>query len=273
MVNKMENIGQFFLQKQVLAPILIIVISYVVGIILKKLLHAFFVRGKDHYQIKKSATIIELSGNVVKFFIYAIAIMMLLDVYGVDTKGILRSFGIAGVVLGLAVPTYVQDIMGGISIITENYYVIGDVIQIDDFVGEVIGLSLKSTKVKSPTNEVYVFANRNMSNVVNLSQKGAGIKIIVPTAYEEQTTKVEKVLKQIVEMAKKINDVYPTSSYLGVESLGDSAVGYSILIFCKPTEQWNIRRKVLKMIKETYDQNNLKIPYNQIEVHNGKEIV
>ena len=68
-------------------------------------------------------------------------------------------------------------------------------------------------------------------------------------------------------------DVYQDSEYLGVEKLDVSAVNYALMIYCKSSEQYAIKRKVLKMIKEIYDRENVKIPYNQIEVHNGKEII
>ena len=76
-----------------------------------------------------------------------------------------------------------------------------------------------------------------------------------------------------MEEAKKIPGVYKDSEYLGLEMLDVSAVNYSLMIYCKSADQYKIKRMVLKMIKEIYDRENIKIPYNQIEVHNGKEIV
>ena len=152
-------------------------------------------------------------------------------------------------------------------------YVIGDTIRIDNFTGEVIELSLKSTKVKGANGEIYIFANHLVDSVVNLSQARAGVKIEVPTAYEENSEKIETILKNIVEKVKKLPDVYQDSEYLGIEKFDVSAVNYALMIYCKSSEQYAIKRKVLKMIKEIYDRENVKIPYNQIEVHNGKEII
>ena len=121
--------------------------------------------------------------------------MMILEIYGVDTKGIVASLGIAGVVLGLALQDTAQDLMSGIKIILDNYYVVGDTITINNFMGEVIEVPLQSTKVKSYDGEVLIFSNRNVDSVINLSQARAGVKVIVPTAYEEKTEKVEKSIK------------------------------------------------------------------------------
>lgn len=269
----MENIMNFLFQKRIIAPILILVLTGILIKVTKSIIRTLFTRGKDNYEKKKRVTIIELTTKVFKFFIYAIAIMMILDIYGVDTKGILASLGIAGVVLGFALQDTVQDLMSGIYIILENYYVIGDIIRINDFQGEVLDVSLKSTKIKNANGEVYIFSNRNVNSVINLSQSRAGVKITIPTAYEENTEKVEKVIADIIDSAKKIKWVEKDSSYLGIDSLDASSVNYAIIIYCKSSEQWAIKRMVLKLIKEKYEENNIKIPYNQIEVHNGKEII
>jgi len=122
----------------------------------------------------------------------------------------------------------------------------------------------------SATGETYIFSNRNVSSVVNLSQSRAGVKIVVPTAYEEKTEKVETILKLIVKEAKKLPDVESDSKYLGIESFDASSINYAIILYCKSSEQWNIKRTVLKLIKDVYEKENVKIPYNQIEVHNDK---
>lgn len=267
----MENIINFLFQKRIIAPILILVFTGILVKSSKAIINTLFTKGKDNYEKKKRVTIIELTTKIFKFFVYAIAIMMILDIYGVDTKGIIASLGIAGVVLGFALQDTVQDLMSGIYIILENYYVIGDIIRINNFEGEVIEVSLKSTKVRNLSGEVYIFSNRNVNAVVNLSQTRAGVKILLPTAYEEKTEKVENAILEILKEAKKIKDVEKDSSYLGIDSLDASCINYAIIIYCKSTEQWRIKRMVLKIIKEIYETQNIKIPYNQIEVHNGKE--
>lgn len=268
----MERIFNFLFQKKIIAPILILICTSILAKLAKTIVNKLFTRGKDNYEKKKRTTIIELSNKVLKFFLYAIAILMILDIYGINTEGLIASLGIAGVVLGLALQDTVQDLMSGIYIILENYYVIGDIIKINDFQGEVIDISLKSTKVKSAIGEVNIFSNRNVNSVINLSQARAGIKILIPTAYEESTEKVEKALEEVVAESKKLADVYKDSIYLGIDSFGQSEINYAIMIYCKSSEQWLVKRKVLKLIKEKYESENIKIPYNQIEVHNGKEI-
>ena len=263
----MESIISFVLQRKIVLPILIVCTTILIVRVGKVIVRKLFTRGKDNFEAKKRTTIVELISKILSFFVYAIAI------YGVDTNGILASLGIAGVVLGLALQDTVQDLMSGIYIILDNYFVIGDTVRIDNFTGEVVELSLKSTKIRGANGEIYILANRNVDAVVNLSQSRAGISIKVPTAYEEKTSKVEEALQEVVQEALKIPNVYKDSAYLGIDSFDASAINYAIIIYCKSSDQWEVKRKVLKLIKEMYEERNIKIPYDQIEVHNGKKSV
>lgn len=269
----MKELFNFIFQKKIILPIIIAIVGFLVYKIIKYIVHKILNKGKTTYEQKKRLTIVELTTNIIKGFIATIVIIMILDIYGVDTASLVASLGIVGVVLGFALQETAQDLIKGIFIITDNYYVIGDIVTINNFTGEVIELSLKTTKIKNLAGEVLVLPNHSVSSITNLSQSRAGIKIEVPTAYEETSEKVENTLKKVVEQAKKMPHVYADSKYLGIEAFDNSSITYGIIIYCKQGEQWDIKRQLLKMIKLAYEKDNIKIPYSQIEVHNGKKIV
>ena len=159
-----------------------------------------------------------------------------------------------------------------LTIIMDNYFVVGDIVTFNDFTGEVIDMGLKTTKIKKHNGEVLVVANRNIDAIINISQKPANIVIDIPTAYEEKTTKVEKTIEKIMTEILKIEGVKKDSKYLGISSLNDSCVNYSISILCPQDNQWQIKRDALKIIKTIYEKEKIKIPYPQIEVHHEQKI-
>lgn len=267
-----ENVLAFFLQEKIIGPIIILIVGTILIKIIKNAMKKIVNHGQTGYEIKRRNTIIELINNIVKYFIYILMVIFILNIYGVDTRSIIASLGVAGVILGFALQSTVEDLISGISIIMENYFVIGDIVTYDNFTGEVIEMGLKSTKIRKASGEVYIIANRNINSIINISQQKAGLIIKVPTAYEEDTLKIEEILKEVVEETKKMPNVYKESKYLGLDEMSDSSINYAILIYCKQEEQWQIKRSVLKLIKLAYERENIKIPYPQIEVHNGKKI-
>ena len=91
----MEGIIGFVLQRKIVMPVLIICSTVLVVRVGKAIVHKLFTRGKDNFEAKKRTTIVELVSKILSFFVYAIAVIMILDIFGVATNGILASLGIA----------------------------------------------------------------------------------------------------------------------------------------------------------------------------------
>lgn len=261
------------LVKEIVAPVLIILIALLLNFIFKKLLKRFFKIKKNIS--KKQKTIYSLVYNIVKYFILIVALLMILDVFGVDTKTLIASFGVLGLVVGLALQDMLKDFISGMTIIFENQYCIGDIISVGDFKGEVIGLGLKTTRIRSYTGEVKILSNRNISEVINYSQMPSVALVDVSVAYEEDYSKVEKVLNNLFQDIKKNNRIPFLKNdikVLGIEELSGSAVIIRIMAETESCKQYDVQRLIMKEIKEKFDKANIKIPYPQIEVHNGKGI-
>ena len=112
-----------------------------------------------------------------------------------------------------------------------------------------------------------------ISKIIILSNEKATVLINVPVAYEEDIEKVEKVIEKILEKIENNEFVEnKTVEYLGVNELSDSSVNFLIKFISERDKQWVTRRSALKVIKTELDKNGIKIPYQQIEVHNGKSI-
>ena len=267
-----ESILSFLAKKEVYGVAVIILFSIIVFRLGTKVIEKIIISGKDVYERKKRKTIVNLISNIFKYAVFILAIFFILSLYGVDTKALLASFGVVGAVLGLALQDTIKDFISGITIIMDNYFVVGDIITFNDFTGEVIDMGLKTTKIKKNNGEVLVVANRNIDAVINLSQKPANIVIDIPTAYEEKTNRVEKTITKILNEIKTIEGVKKDTKYLGISSLDDSCVKYTISILCAQDTQWQIKREVLKIIKNQYEKDKIKIPYPQIEVHYEQKI-
>ena len=99
----MKQFLDIILIKEVVAPILIILISTLIYLIIKNVINRVFKIRNKYVDIKKSQTINSLINNLVMYFIIIVDIVMILDVFGVDTKTLIASLGVVGIVAGLAV--------------------------------------------------------------------------------------------------------------------------------------------------------------------------
>ena len=248
----------------------VIVLGVVIYSVIKVLIRCLIKTGKTSFEKKKRNTIVKLLENIFKYIIFIVVILYILEAYGIDTKSLIAGIGVAGVVLGLALQDFLKDLISGLNIILDNYFVIGDIVEFDGFTGEVVEFGLKSTKIRSFSGETLSIANRNIDKIKNLSQKSSNVFIKVPTAYEEKEEKVAKVLVEALNEIIKTTDADEESCYLGIDDFDSSAILYLIKVHCPQEKRWAVRRESLNIIKRYYDKNNIKIPYNQIEVHNAK---
>ncbi len=258
-------------QKEVYGIIFVIAAGYIVyrfsGLVLEKIINS----GKTELEKKKRNTIVRLFQNIFRYVVFIVIALIILELYGVNTKSLIAGLGVAGAVLGLALQDTLKDLINGITIILENYYVVGDNITYEGFTGEVIELGLKTTKIKDIDGQVKIIANRNITEVINISQKNPCFTLEIPTSYDNNIEDVEKVLIKCATDLKKHKEI-KDAQYLGIEEFADSSINYSFRVWCKRETQWAMKRLALKIIKESYDSNNLIIPYQQIEVRDAKKV-
>lgn len=215
---------------------------------------------------KRKSTVVGLINNIIKYTIAIIVIVSILNVYGVNTKSIIASIGIASAIIGLAFQDIIKDFLSGIFIIFDNAYAVGDWVTIDNFKGEVIAVGLRTTKVRAYTGEIMSLSNSSFTKVINYNLNSPKLYLTIPFGYEEKIEKVEEILKKVLEELKKDKDVKATT-LLGVESFEESCILYAIEIDCKTSTQFRIKRLLLRNIKMAFDENGITIPYNKLDVH------
>lgn len=233
--------------------------------IVKKLVN----KNSKTIEVKRRNTIVVLVENVIKYVFIIIALLIVLSVWGLDVSALITGLGVAGVVGGLAIQDALKDIIMGCNIIMDNFFVIGDLVTYNGFTGEVIEFGLKNTKIKNADGVVLVISNRNISEIENLSQKNSTLLITIPTAYEEKDEKVQKVLESVCAEVDSWEMSTDKTEILGIDALSSSSVDYLIKAYCNSIDRFTFKRKILALVKSEFDKNNVKIPYQQVEVHNG----
>ena len=264
----MNDILDKILVKEVVGPILIILISLVIYLLIKSVIDNVFRIKNKYIDKRKSKTINGLINNVVKYFIIIVDIIMILDIFGVDTKTLIASLGVVGFVAGLAVQDTLKDFVAGISIILENQYSVGDTITVKGFRGEVISLGIKSTKIKAYTGEVMIIPNHLIEQVINHSMDKSLAIVDIPVSYNTDVNKLENVLNKLFEkVGNSIDGITGPIKVLGLESYDDSSISYRVVVDTVPMKHYQVERELKKIIKIELDKNGIEIPFPQVVVH------
>ena len=270
---KIELAGNVLDLKLIIFPILYIIIGTITFKIIKKLINKA-INNKKSLKITQKQRVHTLSilvVNIIKYLIVIFVSLAILSIFGINVKSILAGLGIGTAIIGLAFQDLAKDLIAGFSIITEGEYEIGDTIEIDGFMGEVVFIGLRTTRIRNVKGATKIVANHYMDNIINYSLNNSVAVIDVSIAYECDEKLIEDTFQKIFDTWNgKLEFATKDIELWGVNELGDSGVVYRVAVETKPMKQFVTERFLRKEIKKEFDKAGIKIPYTQIEVHNGK---
>ena len=263
----MEKVIKFITNEKVYMPIVYILIGIIIYSLLSKVINKVLSRhsGKS-YKDKRRGTIINLVRSIVKYIVLIFIVLGILKLYGVDTTSIIASIGVFAAVIGLAFQDILKDLLAGISIIFDNKYAVGDVVEINGFKGTVIELGLRTTKIKSFSGEVKCIGNSAFNEVTNFNMANADLFLKLNVAYNTNLDKLEKVLDSLKKDILKIENV-TDYQLLGLDEFSDSSIVYMVDISCKAMTTLGVKRKVLRLVKDAFDKEGISIPYTTVDIN------
>lgn len=260
--------------KQVIAPIIYIILGFIIYKIIKRIIDNMTKNSKKNlknHQYQRVNTIKMLLLNIIKYVICILVILAILAVYGVNVSSLIAGLGITTAILGLALQDLAKDFIAGISIITEAQYEVGDTIEVDGFMGEVIFIGLKTTRIRNYKGATKIIANHNMDKIINYSLHNSLAVVDVSVGYEHTPEEVEEVLNNLANNLKgQIKEAKNDIQILGITDLDDSGVIYRVTVEVDSMKQYIVERYLRKEIQKAFDKAKIKIPFPQVEVHNGK---
>lgn len=148
-------------------------------------------------------------GFVGKLVVWAAVLLLALDNIGVDITALVAGLGIGGIAVALALQNILGDLFASLSIVLDKPFVIGDFVIIDDYLGSVEHVGLKTTRVRSLSGEQLVFSNTDLlrSRLRNYGRMyERRIVFSVGVTYQtprEKLQKIPAILRQAVEAQQK----------------------------------------------------------------------
>ncbi len=179
-----------------------------------------------------TATSIAALGFVAKLVLWVVILLVALDNMGVNITTLVAGLGITGVAVALGVQSIFKDAFASLSIIADKPFVIGDFIVVGEYSGTVERVGLKTTRVRSLSGELLIFANGDLldSRIRNYAQmKERRIAFPFALAYDTPTTLLTEVPSIVKEEIERVPDVRFDRCHL--KSFADSVLIYETVYF------------------------------------------
>lgn len=207
--------------------------------------------------------------SLLRYALYFVLIMIILSQFGVTTSSVVAVLGSAGLTLGLALQGSLSNFAGGVLILLLKPFVVGDYIKEGggNLEGTVSEISIFYTKLLTVDNKVVAIPNGSLSNtsIVNFSRmEKRRVDLTVSVAYETNLADAKRVLNALVDAEPGVLADEPVDIF--VSALADSSVDLGIRVWVKNEDYWQVRWRLLENVKLALDDNEITIPFPQMDV-------
>lgn len=215
-------------------------------------------------------TLLPIARNVLMIVVAVMAVLMALSSLGVEIGPLIAGAGIVGVAVGFGAQTVVKDVISGIFYLLDDAFRVGEYIQSGSYKGTVESFSLRSVMLRHHRGAVYTVPFSALGAIQNMSRDWAIDKITITITYDSDPELARKLIKKIgLELAQDPEFAASTIEPLkmqGIDEFGDSGMILRMKIKTKPGEQFAIKRRALKMIRQAFEENNIKLAVPTVQV-------
>jgi len=213
-------------------------------------------------------TLCTFAGNILYGLAMAFVAIAALSQLGVDTTSLAAILAAAGLAIGLALQGSLSNFASGVMIILFRPFKIGDVIDVSGVVGKVEEISIFTTSLATPDNQLVIIPNGNITsgNITNITAKPTRrIDLVIGVGYGDDLKKAKKVLTSIVEKNKSV--LKTPAPTIAVSELADSSVNFVVRPWVKTDDYWDAYFGLTEEIKTTLDKEGISIPFPQRDLH------
>lgn len=190
--------------RKILWSVVFVLIGYFIIRIISNVLEAFAEKSA-HYRIT-------LKGIIPVFRIVSwlfISFIIIAGIFQPPIATVVAVTATVGIAVGFASQDILKNIFGGIVILLDQPFKVGDKIQIGNHYGEVLGIGLRSTRIVTDNDSLVSIPNGDLMNQsVSNSNTGEASSLVVSEIYLPITIDTEKVRKIATEAAQVSRYIY-----------------------------------------------------------------
>lgn len=252
--------------KNAVPSLIMAVVILVVGMLIVRLASSFAKKTLKKSNIDGAARSFLVS--LIRIILYMVVIIMVLSVLNVPMSSIITIFGAAGLAVSLALQNCLSNLCGGFIILFSKPFVAGDTIELDGSVGKVKSISILYTKISTFDGKTIFIPNGKVSDakIINYTESPERrIDLTFDIGYNSDFRKArELILKIINEDSLFLKTPEPV---VRMTSHNESSVSIDVKVFVKNDDYNTARYNIIEAVKESFDENGIEIPYNQLDIH------
>ena len=260
-VTKMIDLGISVGSKILLAIVVFIVGRWIVRR-LNKLLAKIL--EKRHVEASLSTFV----KSLVNITLTLLLIIVVIGVLGIETSSFIALFASAGVAIGMALSGTLQNFAGGGMILLFKPFKVGDTIEAQGQSGTVREIQIFNTILATPDNKIIIIPNGGLSTglMKNYSREATRrVDWEFGIAYGDDYTKAKAVIARLLDADGRV--LKDPAYFIALTSLGESSVNIVVRAWVNAGDYWGVYFDMNEKVYKTFAEENLNIPFPQLDVH------
>lgn len=266
MIESLEKIDIFnyFMNKG--QPLLDALLAFVIGWYGAKLLLYIVIR-----MMKKSSIepiVLSFIKSILDISLKVLVIVTSISQLGVNTSSLVTVLATGGAAIVLGLKDSMSGIVSGMIILLAKPFVKGDIIEVNGYIGKIEEIQMLYTTLTTFDNKMVVIPNNELatSTFVNYSHEDIRrVDLFFDISYENDVDKAKEVMNNvIIKHEYTLQDPKP---YVRVSQYKDSSISIGIRVWTKTEHYYELRDDLMEQVKSALDQNDIVIPYQQIDIH------
>jgi small conductance mechanosensitive channel len=227
-------------------------------------------RADDDEERKRVATVVRIVKQLLTALLLLVMAMLVLAEMGVSIAPLLGAAGVAGIAVGLAAQNVAKDFIRGFELLVDNEIRVGDVVEVAGKTGVVEEVSLRGVRLRDYEGTVHFIPSGEIKIVSNRSYGFAYATLGVGIGYGVDVDRATRAIRGAADGLRAepawARRILEPIEIAGVDQLGDWSVTIRARIKVSPDAQADVRRELLKRVKDAFDRDGIEIPFPHVTV-------
>ena len=237
----------------------------VIGLLVIRIVMTLLKKTLQKSRLEKAAHSLILSLSRVA--LYVLLALSVASSLGIDVTGVVALASVLTLAVSLSLQNALTNVMGGFTLLSTHPFRSGDYVEVAGQSGTVQEISMTYTKLVTPDNKVVSIPNSAVvaAQIVNYSAEDTRrVEVCVSASYDTPT---QKVLDALVLAGTVDNALLEPAPVAYITGYGDSAINYSLRVWVKTADYWDVYFLVNHRVKQIFDEQGVIMTYPHLNVH------
>ena len=248
------------------SKILLAIVVFIVGRWIVRRLNKLLAKILEKRHVEASLSTFVKS--LVNITLTLLLIIVVIGVLGIETSSFIALFASAGVAIGMALSGTLQNFAGGVMILLFKPFKVGDTIEAQGQSGTVREIQIFNTILATPDNKIIIIPNGGLSTglMKNYSREATRrVDWEFGIAYGDDYTKAKAVIARLLDADGRV--LKDPAYFIALTSLGESSVNIVVRAWVNAGDYWGVYFHMNEKVYKTFAEENLNIPFPQLDVH------